>query len=66
MKKIKDELIVSLKKAMEVKGLSSSTVARIIGCNQSQVGRWIKGLAKPTPVYRDLIRKGLNRIHKLP
>jgi len=65
MKKIKDKLILELKRIMDEKDLSSSTVARIIGCNQSQIGRWIKGLAKPTPVYRDLIRKGLKRTHNL-
>ena len=41
---------------MEEKSLSAAVVSKFIGCNQAQIGRWIKGQAKPTPVYRDLIR----------
>ena len=62
MKKIKDPLILELKKVMEEKDLSAAVMSRFIGCNQAQVGRWIKGQAKPTSVYRDLIRKGLKQL----
>jgi len=47
---------------MEEKSLSAAVVSKFIGCNQVQVGRWIKGQAKPTPVYRDLIRKALKQL----
>jgi len=62
MKKIKDPLVLELKKIMAEKDLSAAVMSRFIGCNQSQVGRWVKGLAKPTPVYRDLIRKALKQL----
>ena len=62
MKKIKDNLILELKKVMEEKELSQAVMSRFIGCNQAQVGRWIKGQAKPTPVYRNLIRKALKQL----
>lgn len=65
MKKIKDSLILELKKVMDEKGLSYMVVSRFVGCNQAQVGRWIKGQAKATPVYRDLIRKALKKIKSL-
>jgi transcriptional regulator with XRE-family HTH domain len=65
MKKIKDDIVLELKKVMNEKGLSASVVSRFVGCNQAQVSRWVKGQARPTPVYRDLIRKGLKRIKSL-
>ena len=61
MKKIKDEIILELKQIMDEKSLSAGTMARLIGCDSSQVGRWIKGEARPTLVYQRLIRKGLNK-----
>jgi len=61
MKKL-DPLVLKLKKVMDEKDLSAAVMARFIGCNQSQVGRWIKGQAKPTPVYKDLIRKALKQL----
>lgn len=65
MKKIKDEIILELKKVMEEKKLSAGTVARLIGCDSSMIGRWTKGKARPTLVYQKLIRKGLNRAKSL-
>jgi len=50
---------------MEEKELSAGTMARLIGCDTSQIGRWIKGKARPTLVYQRLIRKGLNRAKSL-
>jgi len=64
MKKIKDDLVLELKKVMKEKDLSASVVSRFIGCNQAQVGRWVKGQARPTSVYRDLIRKALRLLRK--
>jgi len=64
MKKIKDSLVLELKKVMNERGLSAMVVSRFIGCSQVQVGRWIKGQARPTPVYRGLIRKALKQIKK--
>jgi len=65
MKKIKDDVILELKQVMEEKSLSAGTMARLIGCDTSQIGRWIKGKARPTLVYQRLIRKGLNRAKSL-
>jgi len=65
MKKIKDELISDLKGIMDEKGLSASGVSRFIGCNQAQVSRWIRGQARPNPVYRKLIRKAIKRLKSL-
>jgi len=61
MKKVKNGIILELKQVMNDKGLSAGTMARLIGCDSSQVGRWIKGEARPTLVYQQLIRKGLNK-----
>jgi transcriptional regulator with XRE-family HTH domain len=65
VKKIKDEIVRELKQVMEKKKLSTGTMARLIGCDSSQIGRWIKGKARPTLVYQRLIRKGLNRAKSL-
>lgn len=65
MKKIKDEIILELKKVMDEKKLSAGTMARLIGCDSSQIGRWINGNARPTLVYQQLIRKGINRAKSL-
>jgi len=65
MKKIKDEIILELIKVMDEKNLSAGTMARLIGCDSSQIGRWVKGKARPTLVYQKLIRKGLNRAKSL-
>ena len=65
MKKIKDEIIVELKQVMGEKDLSAGTMARLIGCDSSQVGRWINGKARPTLVYQRLIREGLNKAKSL-
>ena len=50
---------------MREKGLSACTMARFIECDSSQVGRWVKGQARPSLVYQKLIRKGLNRAKSL-
>ncbi|GAI42686.1 unnamed protein product, partial [marine sediment metagenome] len=55
---------LELKKIMKEKGLSASVVSKFVGCNQAQVGRWVKGQARPTSVYRDLIRKALGHMRK--
>lgn len=65
MKKIKDEIILELTQVMEEKKMSAGTMARLIGCDSSQIGRWTKGKARPTLVYQKLIRKGLNRAKAL-
>lgn len=65
MKKIKDEIILELKQIMDEKSLSAGTMARLVGCDTSQIGRWLKGEARPTLVYQKLIRKGLNRAKSL-
>jgi len=65
MRKIKDPVVLELKKVMNERELSAAVMARLIGCSQSQVGRWIKGTNKPTQVYRMLIRRGLKRINSL-
>lgn len=65
MKKIKDKIVLELKQAMKEKGLSACTMSKLIGCDSSQIGRWIKGEARPTLVYQKLIRMGLNKAEKL-
>ena len=65
MEKIKDEVIQELKQIMEKKKLSAGTMARLIGCDSSQIGRWISGKSRPTLVYQLLIRKGINRAKSL-
>jgi len=65
MKKIKDGIVLELKRIMREKGLSACTMSRLIGCDSSQIGRWIKGEARPTLVYQKLIHKGLKRAKNL-
>jgi len=65
MKKIKDEIVLELKKVMKEKSLSACTMAKLIGCDSSQIGRWTKGKARPSLVYQKLIRMGLKRAKTL-
>lgn len=59
------QLIEDLKAIMEERGFSCETMSRFIGCSARQVDRWIRDEAKPTPVYQDLIRKGIKKVKRL-
>lgn len=65
MAKIKDNAVLELRELMREKELSAGTMARLIGCDSSQIGRWINGNTRPTLVYQRLIRKGLTRAKAL-
>jgi len=65
MKKIKDEIIIELKELMNEKNLSAGMMSRLIGCERSQISRWINGKARPTLIYRKMIRKGITKAKKL-
>ena len=65
MEEIKEKIVIELKAVMDEKSLSAGIMARLIGCDVAQIGRWIKGEARPTLVYQRLIRKGIRRAKKL-
>jgi len=54
-------LIKDLKNVMEWKGISAEAMSKYIGCSGRQIGRWLSGESRPTCVYQDLIRKGIER-----
>jgi len=55
------DLIKDLKNVMQWKGISADTMSKYIGCSARQVARWVSGESRPTRVYQDLIRKGIER-----
>ena len=55
------DIIEDLKDVMKRKGISADAMSKYIGCSGRQVGRWLSGESKPTCVYQDLIRKGIER-----
>lgn len=58
------QLIRDLKAAMRDKSLSPEQAAQRIGCSGNQVRRWIAGTSKPTPLYREALRTGIERINR--
>jgi len=60
-----EDLIKELKEIMEEKGLSPEKMSGFIGCSGKQVRRWLSGKAKPTAIYRDVIRKGIKKARRL-
>jgi hypothetical protein len=56
------KLIKTLQRAMLDKGLSPEQASRYIGCTGVQIRRWIAGTSNPTPLYRDAIVNGIERI----
>lgn len=61
----KTDLIEELRAVMEAKGFSCETMSRFIGCTGRQVDRWLKGESKPTFVYQNLIKKGIEKVKSL-
>ena len=59
------DLIKELETTMKERGFSAETMSKFIGCTARQVDRWIKGEAKPTFVYQQLIRKGIKKVKRL-
>lgn len=59
-------LIEELKVVMEEKNLSPEAASRFIECSYRQVYRWLKGESVPNQVYRRAIRRGINKMKKLP
>jgi hypothetical protein len=57
------ELIESLRQVLLDKSLSPEQGSGYIGCSGNQIRRWFKG-AKPTPIYREAIRVGIEKIKR--
>ena len=55
-------LIDDLRRAMAAKRLSPEQAAGYIGCTGAQIRRWFKGVSNPTPIYREAIKRGIERI----
>ncbi len=63
---MEDKLIEDLKQALEEKKLSAITAARFIEATPRQVYRWLKYENRPTLIYRKAIKRGIERMKKLP
>ena len=61
-----DELIEKLRTAMEEKKISPAIAARLIEVDQRQVYRWLNYEHKPTMIFRKAIKRGIDRIRRLP
>ena len=61
-----DTLIEELRKVMEEKKISPATASKFIEADQRQVYRWLKYEASPTQLYRKAIKRGIDRIRRLP
>ena len=62
---VKDPLIEELREVMEEKSVSANAATRHIKSCPSQVIRWLKYQAKPTPIFRKKIKQGIARMKKL-
>lgn len=63
---MEDKLIENLKKVMEEKKLSAITAAMFIEATPRQVYRWLKYENRPTLIFRKAIKRGIERMKKLP
>ena len=61
-----DELIEDLKQVMDEKKMSAITAARFIETTPKQVYRWLKYENRPTMIFRKAIKRGIERMKKLP
>jgi transcriptional regulator with XRE-family HTH domain len=59
-----DTLIKDLSKLLALRGLSPERAAGYLGCSGVQIRRWIKGEAKPSPLYKKAIAAGIKKIDK--
>jgi transcriptional regulator with XRE-family HTH domain len=55
-------LIKELQRTLKSKNLSPEYAAGYIGCTGNQIRRWFKGISNPTPLYRDAIRAGIEKM----
>jgi hypothetical protein len=63
---MEDKLIEDLKQVLEEKKLSAITASRFIEATPRQVYRWLKYENRPTVIFRKAIKRGIERIKKLP
>jgi transcriptional regulator with XRE-family HTH domain len=56
------QIILNLKKILKEKRLSPEQASGYIGCSGNQIRRWIKGTSKPSPIYREAIQNGIEKI----
>lgn len=61
----KDSLIEELRETMTEKNLSANATAKHIRTHPSQVIRWLKYQASPTPRYRRIIKRAIGRMKAL-
>lgn len=59
-----NELIELLKQALIEKSLSPEQASGYIGCSGNQIRRWFRGDSRPTPIYREAIRVGIEKIKR--
>jgi hypothetical protein len=59
-------LIEELKMLMEEKDLSPEAASHYIECSGRQIYRWLEGKSIPNQIYRRAIRRGINKMKKLP
>lgn len=62
---LKDPLVEELREVMEEKSVSANAAAGHIKTHASQVIKWLKYRAKPTPALRKRIKRGIARMKKL-
>ncbi len=62
---VKDPLIEELREVMEEKEMSANAATKHIKTHPSQVIRWLKYQAKPTPIFRKRIKRGIRKIKGL-
>ena len=60
----KDALIEELREVMEEKDISANAAAGHIKTYASQVIKWLKYRAKPTPALRKRIKRGIGRMKR--
>lgn len=58
------QLIRSLKSIMDEKFLSPEQASKYIGCSGVQIRRWVAGTSTPSPIYREAIRVGVEKIKR--
>jgi hypothetical protein len=58
------DLIESLKTTLLDKALSPEQASGYIGCSGNQIRRWFRGTSRPTPIYREAIRVGIEKIKR--
>jgi hypothetical protein len=58
------DLIESLKTTLLDKALSPEQASGYIGCSGNQIRRWFRGTSRPTPLYREAILRGIEKIKR--